>query len=391
MHVDIEAFQGSPVGQVTPIRARERGDLEVDHYAFVPAPLPHEVILSPATYKVITEASLAIGRLDQAPARLPAHHYLIRLAVRLEARSTSALEGTFTRLPEVLESDYLDDSALSDSQRAVKNYISAAEWAYAQLESEPLSFGLLSRAQAILLRAEVRHAAQLGQLRTEQAFVGSPNRSVLDARYVPPPPGPMLESGTADWDRWLREDDDIPLVARVALAHYQFEALHPFTDGNGRLGRLASVLQLVEAGALSYPIIALSPWLEENKERYQHLLLNVSRSGDFDPWVRFFSEAVRDQAVDALRRIERLVAIGQEIVARLKKSGVRGLALNIAESLVGYPVITVRAAAHVQQVTYQGANRAVGRLVDEGVLQEATGRRSDRLFVCPELYQAVTE
>jgi Fic family protein len=368
----------------------DRWGRQIEHFAFVPAPLPHDIRLRAATYKALTEAALALGRLDQAPSRLPAHHYLIRLAVRLEATSTSALEGTFTRFTDVLESDYLDEGALSPPVREVRNFVMAAEWAFMKLDHDPLTFDLLCETQRRLVRGTAGQHHDLGQLRSEQAYIGSPDRPVHEARFIPPPPGEHLREGIARWDAWLHEDDDLPLVARVALAHYQFEALHPFSDGNGRLGRLAAVMQLVEAGALSLPLLALSPWLEVRKRDYQQLLLDVSRTGDFDPWVRFFAEAVRDQAGDAVRRIDRIVDLGSHITSRLKEAAVRGLALGIAESLIGYPVISVRAAADLHQVTFQGANRAIARLVEEGVLQEVTGRRSDRLFVCQSIYEAVT-
>jgi Fic family protein len=387
--MDTGLFERSPVGRLVPISVQDRWGDQVAHVAFVPDDLPHAVDFSARTYKILTDAALAIGRLDQAPARLPAHDYLIRLAVRLEARSTSALEGTFTRFTDVLESDYLDEGILSPQVREVRNYVTAAEWAFQRLGEEALSFDLLCRAQRRLVRGMPGQPQIALGLRMQQAYIGSPDRPVQEARFVPPPPGEPLLSGIAAWERWLHEDDDLPLIARVALAHYQFEALHPFADGNGRLGRLAAVLQLIQAGALRLPLLALSPWLEGRKEEYQRLLLDVSRVGDFDAWVRFFAEAVRDQADDAVRRIDRIASLGAAITDLLRDRGVRGLALAIAESLIGYPVISVRAAANLHQVTFQGANRAIGRLVNEGVLEEATGRRSDRLFVCQSIYKAV--
>jgi Fic family protein len=152
--VEVADFKDSPVGQLVPIRVLDRSGVEVDHVAFAPSPLPHDLQLAPLTYKVLTEAALALGRLDQAPARLPAHQYLIRLAVRREAVSTSALEGTFTRFTDVFESDYLDERVLSNSQREVRNYVRAAEWTYRQLECRKLDFALLCEAQALLLRAD---------------------------------------------------------------------------------------------------------------------------------------------------------------------------------------------------------------------------------------------
>lgn len=205
---------------------------------------------------------------------------------------------------------------------------------------------------------------------------------------MPPPPGDQLEAGLAAWARWINEAD-LPVIAKMALGHYQFETLHPFNDGNGRLGRLVCVLQLMASGELTVPLLDLSAWLEQRRQEYQDHLLRVSVTGEFDPWVQFFSEAVRAQAMSAIRRIDALLEWRQHAVQRVRAAGVRGVAVRIVEDLIGYPVLTPTIAATLYGVTYPTANAAVARLESLGVLSERTGRRYGRLFVAQEVLRLV--
>lgn len=196
--------------------------------------------------------------------------------------------------------------------------------------------------------------------------------------------------GASDWEKWINAEDDMSLIVKVALAHYQFETLHPFSDGNGRLGRLIATLQLIYAGALTYPVLNLSPWLEERKDEYKDRLLNVSRTGDFDQWVSFFSEAVVAQAARGVERIEDLLSWREETMQRLADEKVRGVSVRIADSLLGFPFITPTQAAKNHDVKYPSANAAIGRLTDLGILREATGRTYGRIFVCDQVMGLMT-
>ena len=186
----------------------------------------------------------------------------------------------------------------------------------------------------------------------------------------------------SDWEKWITEDD-LPLLVKIAMASiYQFEALHPFSDGNGRLGRLIIALQLVGAGALTYPVLNISPWLEQRKDAYKDKLLAISETGDFDPWVAFFCEAIHHQAEEGVRRIEELLEFQIDVRQRLAKIRARGVVNNIAESLLGYPVITISRAAELHKVTYPPASNAIETLVSLGVLRESTGQQYGRVYVC---------
>jgi Fic family protein len=388
--VDIEAFRQSPVGHLVPITGHDTMlDRGYSHFAFVPTPLPATVALSQGTYKAISEADRAIGRLDAAAAHLPNPALLVRPTLYREAVSTSALEGTYAPLASVLEADYVDEGQQSYEVREVLNYVRAAQRGLTLIREKPICLTVIAELQRILVRNTRGDSYDAGDLRQRQVYIGERHNGIESSRFVPPPNGDVLVHGVSDWEKWLHADDDIPLLVKAALGHYQFETLHPFSDGNGRLGRLIVVLQLIEAGALAQPILNLSPWLEPRKDRYKDLLLSTSLTGDFDPWVEFFAQAVLDQAQDAVKRITRLNEIRDGMLDRLRADRAKGVVLEIAQDLIGYPIITPTQAASMHHVTYPPANEAIKRLEALGFLKELTGRTYGRTYACETVLRAL--
>ncbi|GAA0911388.1 Fic family protein [Virgisporangium aurantiacum] len=379
--MDDVTFQSSPVGSLVRISGWDpRYNEPYECSAYLPEPLPSKLELAQETYHAVTEAAVAVARLDQAAFRLPNAGLLARPAIRQEAVSTSALEGTYAALDDVLEADFLNRDQLSASVAEVHNYVEAAELAFEWVKDKPITVGLLEHLQKILVRGTRGDSHDSGRIRTSQVFIGGSGGRVGDARFVPSPPGDQLRAGVDAWADWLMAEDTIPLVIKMALGHYQFETLHPFNDGNGRLGRLVCVLQLAHRGELRVPILNLSPWLESRRREYQDHLLAISATGDFEPWIRFFSEAVRAQAIRGVEKIDALHDWRDSALNRLLDAGVRGVAARITEDLIGYPLITVKIAAARFHVSNQAANTAIGRLMELGVLEERTGRRYGRVF-----------
>lgn len=187
----------------------------------------------------------------------------------------------------------------------------------------------------------------------------------------------------------LNADDDIPLLVKVALGHYQFETLHPFSDGNGRIGRLVITLQLIQAGALSHPILNLSPWLEPRRSEYVDHLRALSMSGDYNPWVAFFARAVEAQARAASATIKALLDVRELFLEHLRTAGAKGVVLELAGDLIGYPRISASRAAKVYGVSYPSANNAIARLVKLGILREVTGSTYGRIFACDRVYNII--
>jgi Fic family protein len=370
--MDHEALSRSPIGDVIPINGMDPlNGRHFEHYAYLPAPLPHEIELRSSTWSQVVAAEAALGRLDQVSQQFPEPALLRRPALRREAQSTSALEGTYAPFETVLASDPEERRGLSVELREVLNYVVAAEEGFSWIVERPLSLGLIERLQAVLVADTPSERYDAGRLRERQVFIGSRGLPIEESRFVPPPPGDLLRSATADWIDWIREPpQDVSPVVRAAMAHYQFETLHPFFDGNGRIGRLVIALALMRDGVLREPILVVSPWFEAHRAAYQDGLLNLSISGDWDAWVQFFATGVAAAADTTRRRVERLLAWREDALERVRRAGVSGVAERVAGELIGSPIVRAPMIARHHEITPQGAMFALRRLADLGLLQE---------------------
>ncbi|GAT08568.1 filamentation induced by cAMP protein fic [Mycolicibacterium novocastrense] len=388
--MDVEKLRASPIGQLVHISGYDpRFKEDYDCVAFVPDPLPVELQLEAATYNAVVDATAAMARADQAASLLPNPALLARPATRREAVSTSALEGTYAALSDVFEADFLDADEITASVSEVRNYVTAAERAYELVaRGQPISIRMLEDLQQELLRGTASDGPHAGSVRTTQVFIGVGNRRVTSARFVPPPADHRLLDGLDAWQAWIRDArSPIPTIIRVAAAHYQFETLHPFHDGNGRLGRLVMALQLMASGDLRYPVLNISPWLEQNRTEYQDGLLRVSQTGEWDPWICFISAAIHAEALEVIARVDKLLALRESFQMTLQ--GSKGVSLRIADDLIGYPMITASLAAKLYGVSYQAANTAISKLVERGILRQRTTGRYDRIFQCDEVLAAL--
>ena len=389
--MDVARFRNSPVGRLVPIRVVE-ADRTFEHEAFVPSPLPSALNLSQETWALVTEAAEALGRLDGAANRLPNPYLLVRPALTKEAVSTSALEGTYAPIEEVFQAELFDEAKLSASTAEVRNYVLAAERGLEMVKSLPIARRVATEVHGILMRGSRGDYAEIGHFRRRQNWIGTRRgQPVTESLFVPPPPGKELDDGIDEWERWVNDDAvRLPILIKVALAHYQFETLHPFIDGNGRVGRLLIVLTLVESGDLRVPLLNISPFFEQARDEYIDHLRAVSATGDFEPWVAFFAGAIKTQSEQALSKADALVEAREKTMEKLRNANIRGVALRIAEGLVGSPYTTATRAADAYGVTYEAANSAIARLVEHGVLREATGRTYGRVFMSPEIVAIVS-
>lgn len=343
------------------------------HFAFLPDPLPRAVALSSAAWTQVAAAEGALGRLDQAGQQFPEPSLLRRPALRREAQSTSALEGTFAPFETVLASEPEDRRHLPADLREVLNYVVAAEEGFAWVRDRPITVGLIERLQQTLVADTPSERWDAGRIRERQVAIGPPDVAIEDSRFVPPPPGDQLRAGLDDWIRWAREPPpDLSTVAQAALAHYQFEALHPFADGNGRIGRLLIAMELVQRRVLREPIFVVSPWFEAHREDYQDGLLMLSRTGNWSEWVRFFAAGVTASADATRSRIENLLAWREVTLERVRGAGVSGVAERVAGELIGAPIVRAPQIARIHGVTPQGAMLALRRLA---ALEIVTERR----------------
>jgi len=389
--MDVERIGQSPIGEVVRIAGFDQrtGD-EYRHWAYMPAPLPDTVELTSATWTAVARAEASLARLDEASRQLPEPSLLRRPALRREAQSTSALEGTFAPFEDVLVPDIEERETLPLEIRENLNYVVAAEEGFRWVADRPLTKGLIGELQRLLVHGTPGEHSDAGGVRDRQVVIGAPDSRVPEARFVPPPPGDQLEGGVDQWLEWVGSPpEELPPVVRAALGHYQFETLHPFSDGNGRIGRLLIVLQLMRDKVLGEPILVVSPWFEARRTAYQDGLLDLTVSGKWDDWVSFFARGVDAGAESTRRGIEDLLEWRDHAIETVRRARSSGVAERLAGEVIGAPVLTAGQVAQRHSVTHQGAMNALRRLTVLGLLEE-TERRGRRVFVARAVMNILT-
>ena len=346
--------------------------------AFLPAPLPPPIGWNDTLAVALSRADFAVGRLTGEGRRFPNPHLFIRSFVRREAVLSSRIEGTRTTLAELLAAEAgAKDAADSDDLREVANYVAALEYGLERLDTLPLSLRLIRRIHERLMRGVRGDSATPGEFRRTQNWIGPPGGTLNDASYIPPRPDELMDCLDA-LERFLH-DDSLPVLVHAALAHAQFEAIHPFLDGNGRVGRLLITLLLAERGILPVPLLYLSAYFEETRDDYYAHLLAVTEAGAWEDWLVYFLRGVRLQADDALARIESLDILfdswrgdlGDALSPRLNEV----LSL-FAES----PFWTVGEIGKTLGIAYTTARRAVDRLEEAGIVSPSRPSRRNRVY-----------
>lgn len=379
-------FGSRASGALVPIHGTDPRRGPWEHRAFVPYPLLDESPdLSPRTYLLVADARAALGALDSTARQLPNPQLLRRPALRREAQSTSALEGMYAPLSEVLTAD--DEQPANTNLREIFNYVAAAEHAFAsQAEGRPLSLGALREIQQILVGGTPSDTPQAGQVRDIQVAIGhSPGASVTEARFVPHPPGDELSTRLRELVDWTLVDRSRSLdpVVAAAMVHYQFETLHPFNDGNGRIGRLLIVLQLYAAHVISEPTLTVSPWFEARRRDYYDRLLGVSTDSRWDDWVGFFATGIEASAASTREQMLALVEVQTSLKDRVRASSLRADSAHAAvDFAVGHSSFTVRNLQDALGLTYGRTNKLVEQLIAIDVLEprEPFGTYSRRFF-----------
>jgi Fic family protein len=361
----------------------------VEGKAFLPDRLPADLTLSTGTWTTINRASAALARLDGAARLIPSPALLRRPALRREAQSTSALEGTYAPFADVLAADRDDERHMTAEVREILNFERMAELAFSWPEDRPMTIGMLGELQRTLVRGTAGELSDAGGLRDRIVVIGAPGRSLDDARFVPPPPGDQLRSGVESLLVWINDPPELPTVVQAAMVHYQFESLHPHSDGNGRLGRLLVIVQLLRGALIREPLLVVSPWFEQRRDQYQEALLNLSMDGDWDAWIAFFAEGVAASAAESQKKVERLVSLQDELRSTVQAAGKRGVAERLAADLVGRPYITQREVSQQYGLSKQGANNAIRSLLDLKILERSGVRPfgNARVYVAPAVVE----
>ena len=358
------------------------------YVAYFPAPLPRSFSLPSGLVPLLADTEAALGRLAGVGQLLPNPHLLIRPYLLREAVASTMIEGTQASLAEIFEFDAAGERPNADIEEVLA-YVDAMEWAVAEAPRLPVSTRMMLEAHRRLLSGVRGADRRPGEFRATQNWIGPPGATLGTASFVPPPPGEVA-AALADWERFANEDPDMPLLVQDALLHVQFETIHPFLDGNGRLGRLLLVLFLIVRGRLTAPLLYLSAGIERQRERYYAALRTTRTDGDALPWIELFLEVVRSQSIDAVWRAEKLVALRERYRAQAAALGSVN-ALQVVDLMCENPVVTTRLVEARLGVTRPTALRLLRRLAEGGLLEEAApGARGQRRYIARELMSAVT-
>lgn len=357
--------------------------------AYVPAPLPPRIAWNERLAAALSAADRAISRLAGEGRRLPNPHLLIRPFVRREAVLSSRIEGTQATLGELLASEAGAAVARSPADlREVANYVVALEYGVERLRTLPVSLRLVRDLHEKLMRGVRGDAATPGEFRRSQNWIGAPGSTLADATYVPPPPAELMGC-LGPWEKFLHEGSLPPLV-HTAIAHAQFEAIHPFLDGNGRVGRLLITLLLVEKEVLPAPLLYLSAFFEATRRDYYARLLAVTEKGEWEEWLEYFFTGVAQQAEDALGRIRRVDDLLALWRGRLAKAPSR-LPEKAIELFVENPYWSVNKLATRLDVAFTTAQRAIDRLESTGIVALASEARRNRVYCARAILEILEE
>jgi Fic family protein len=361
---------------------------DAGQWAFVPDPLPRHLNLSSAVVYRLDAASRAVATLSGVGETLPNPHLLIGPFLSREAVLSSRIEGTQASISDLFQFEAFNPRGSVGDVSEVANYVRALEHGLELLQVLPICVRLIDAMHELLMsgvRGQNRHP---GELRTEQVWIGSPGARLDEARYIPPP-GYAIRDLLSDWEEFVNDDFEMPPLIQCALMHYQFEAVHPYLDGNGRIGRLLIILFLCAKGVLSTPLLYLSAYFERHREAYYDHLYSVSATGEWEPWLRFFLEGVAEQAKDALARSRRLRDLEMQYRHRLQERGESSNGFRLLDALLQNPYMTAPLAARTLGVTPYGAKRILDRLTDAEVI-EYLPDQWPHMYVARELLDVIS-
>ena len=357
------------------------------HWTYVPNPLPPTLKYSPTLVNRLVSAERALGELAGVGRLLPNAYLLISPFLRREAVLSSKIEGTVTRLDQLLlfEAQPDDRSPPVDDVYEVINYVRALNHGLARLKDLPLCLRLICEVHEKLMDGVRGSEKRPGRFRDCPVFIGRTGQDFDQARFVPPAVD-QLNPLLRDFEKFLNAPGELPVVVQLALAHYQFEAIHPFMDGNGRVGRLLITLMLCQRQCLPQPLLYLSAYLERHDEEYKDHLLQVSQHGTWDAWIMFFAQGIEEQSQDAANRARRLLNLQQELRQRLQKTSASSNILSVVDHLLETPYLTISSVQKLLGVTHRAASQNVNKLLEHKILKESDPtRKSGRVYYCPEV------
>jgi Fic family protein len=353
---------------------------EMAYQSFVPSPLPPSppIEMTEDMQNILIRANSQLAVLESVATHIPNVNLFVSMYVRKEALMSSQIEGTQATLEDVL--DPMIESNTNRNVADVVNYIKATEFAIKRLKELPLCNRLLKETHAVLMEGVRGQEKNPGEFRYSQNWIGGQGSTLRNARYIPPCPDDM-EEAMSDLEKYINADDNLNALIRAALIHYQFETIHPFLDGNGRVGRLLITLFLMEKKVLTTPALYISYFLKKNRVEYYDRMTEVRSKGNYEQWVNFFLQALTESAEDAISTIGELTALHDKNVAVIAKMGRSAKnAMLVFDYLEANPIIEIGKTAESLGMAFNTVSGAVKRLVDAGILKQSANVSRNRTF-----------
>ena len=351
---------------------------EAMYKSFRPAPLPPVIDMDNEMVSLLTGATKALATLDTISLYIPNMNLFVSMYVRKEALLSSQIEGTQATLEDVL--DPLIEKNANQNVADVVNYIKATEFALERMNTLPLCNRLIKETHEVLMSGVRGQEKNPGEFRTSQNWIGAAGSSLKNARYIPPNPEDMINA-MSDLEKYINSDDSLDLLIQAALLHYQFETIHPFLDGNGRVGRLLITLFLLEKKVLNSPALYISYYLKKNRIEYYDRMSEVRNKDNYEQWIKFFLNAIKESADESVDTIKKLSELHD---ANIKKIDAMGRAAKNARAVFDYleqnPIIDIGKTAEELNLAFSTVSLAVNRLVDAGILVQTNNANRNRVF-----------
>ena len=363
---------------------------QTGYWTFIPAPLPPEIEWTTPLILALSDADRELSKLTTLAGNFPFPRLLTQPFMRREAVLSSRIEGTRASLVDLYnyESAQLSFLESTDDVREVHNYVLALDYGLERLRTLPVSLRLVREIHAKLMEGVRGGHLTPGEFRKTQNWIGPAGSTIETATYVPPPVDEM-RNALGDLEKFIHADTEIPTLARAGMIHYQFEAIHPFLDGNGRVGRLIIMLLFHEWNILSQPLLNLSAYFERHRQEYYDHLLAVSQRGKWGEWLRFFLRGISLQAQDSVFRMTSLQGIRTKYEALVQADRNSARMAAVVDFVFSRPILTIKQLESGLDMPYMAAKRYVEKLVDAGVLQETTGYARNRVFQANEIFDAL--
>lgn len=346
--------------------------------SFRPAPLPPAIDMDNEMILLLTGATKALATLDTLSSHIPNMNLFVSMYVRKEALLSSQIEGTQATLEDVL--DPLIEKNANQNVADVVNYIKATEFALERMNELPICNRLIKETHAVLMSGIRGQEKNPGEFRTSQNWIGAAGSSLKNARYIPPNPEDMIES-MSNLEKYINSDDSLDLLVQASLLHYQFETIHPFLDGNGRVGRLLITLFLIEKKVLSSPALYISYYLKKNRIEYYDRMSEVRNKDNYEQWIKFFLNAVKESAEESIDTIKKLSDLHDKNVEKIKAMGRASKnARAVFDYLEQNPIIDIGKTAEELNLAFSTVSLAVNHLVDAGILVQTNNANRNRVF-----------